>query len=51
MTNDSGVTWNKINSNINFNELKNLIFVNDKVGWIITGNGEYKTTDGGITWN
>lgn len=42
--------WKIIKSNMNYSDVQKIIFISDKLGWIIDKTGVYKTTDGGINW-
>lgn len=39
-----------VKANMNFKDIKKIIFVSKNTGWIITINHIYSSTDGGITW-
>lgn len=53
VTEDAGVTFNIINSDISFTDtVSDISFVNSKIGWLITDQQTlYRTEDGGMTWN
>jgi photosystem II stability/assembly factor-like uncharacterized protein len=51
LSNDNGLTWQKINSNTITN-LFTVKFANETVGWIIGESGKImKTIDGGLSWS
>jgi photosystem II stability/assembly factor-like uncharacterized protein len=48
---DFGKTWETINTPVEaWNEVRNLYFFNEMIGYIDGISAIYKTTDGGITW-
>jgi photosystem II stability/assembly factor-like uncharacterized protein len=49
-TNNSGVTWVKTPTNLKPDQISQMNFVNDQLGWA-TGKALFKTTNGGQSWN
>jgi photosystem II stability/assembly factor-like uncharacterized protein len=58
ITRDGGRTWSTMRMNVRFDPSDNeqmppapaLTFVSDKVGWILTSRGLWRTVDGGAVW-
>jgi photosystem II stability/assembly factor-like uncharacterized protein len=42
--------WKIVKSDLNYSDVQKIIFINDKLGWIIDKTGVYKTADGGFSW-
>jgi photosystem II stability/assembly factor-like uncharacterized protein len=49
-TNNSGVTWVKTLTNLKPDQISQMNFVNDQLGWAF-GKALFKTTNGGQSWN
>jgi len=48
-THDTGKSWVKYNTKIS-EDLNQIQFVTELIGWIVSDGGLYKSHDGGITW-
>jgi photosystem II stability/assembly factor-like uncharacterized protein len=49
-TNNSGATWVKTPTNLKPDQISQMNFVNDQLGWAF-GKALFKTTNGGQSWN
>lgn len=49
-TTDGGENWQLLSFDFMATFVKDIFFINENVGWTITRNSVFRTSDGGITW-